>query len=310
MKIKYLFLFVFTASMFMTSCGDDCTVGDTWYEDQDGDGLGNPLSTKVSCEQPAGFVDNNTDDFDLVVNNDQRAVMSYFGATWCPPCGAFGGPLIDYMDASISRDDVVVLSFQTNDAISPAGSTASNFADQISALTDVPFLPNLQISGGTYYQERGLFNDDTANQNRINNDIGQIDGQQTTVGVSGVAKMEDNQVKVNVGLEFYSASSENYFVNTFLIENDVIADQQTISSGSTVLAPDVSHDFVVRTAADGSSSFRGKNLGSSFAAGDVVGDDFTVTIPAGVNTDNIKIAVVVYRGSGYNMENGVQLDIN
>ena len=33
----------------------------TWYADSDGDGLGNPSSTQLSCVQPSGFVTNNAD---------------------------------------------------------------------------------------------------------------------------------------------------------------------------------------------------------------------------------------------------------
>ena len=44
--------------------------GQTWYADEDGDGFGDPSNTQVSCEQPAGFILNNTDcdDSDTAVN--------------------------------------------------------------------------------------------------------------------------------------------------------------------------------------------------------------------------------------------------
>ncbi|WP_421876658.1 T9SS type A sorting domain-containing protein [Marinoscillum sp.] len=39
-----------------------------WYEDKDEDGLGNPDVKLYACEQPAGYVDNSEDDNDLVSN--------------------------------------------------------------------------------------------------------------------------------------------------------------------------------------------------------------------------------------------------
>jgi len=51
-------------SILTTSCekdGETTCTETTWYEDADGDGLGNPAISQSACEQLTGFVDNNTD---------------------------------------------------------------------------------------------------------------------------------------------------------------------------------------------------------------------------------------------------------
>lgn len=64
--MKYLtfsILLLFGALSLITSCDDDddaCTET-TWYEDADGDGLGNPDVSQSACDQPTDYVADNTD---------------------------------------------------------------------------------------------------------------------------------------------------------------------------------------------------------------------------------------------------------
>lgn len=50
---------------FVTSCeDDDSCIEITWYQDADGDGLGNPDVSQSACTQPDGYVMDNSDDND------------------------------------------------------------------------------------------------------------------------------------------------------------------------------------------------------------------------------------------------------
>jgi len=64
--MKYLttyILFLLGVVLLVPSCKDDeeLCVETTWYEDADGDGLGNPDVSQSSCDQPTGYVADNSD---------------------------------------------------------------------------------------------------------------------------------------------------------------------------------------------------------------------------------------------------------
>lgn len=66
-KAKYFILLTITGFLLSCSKDDESTDACTevlWHEDLDEDGLGNPEVFISSCEQPDGYVDNNTDDDD------------------------------------------------------------------------------------------------------------------------------------------------------------------------------------------------------------------------------------------------------
>ncbi|MEL7530763.1 MAG: YHYH protein [Bacteroidota bacterium] len=58
---KALFLLSCSFLLFYSCTPDEPCTETTWYEDADGDSLGNPSSTLDSCEQPEGYVTNDND---------------------------------------------------------------------------------------------------------------------------------------------------------------------------------------------------------------------------------------------------------
>lgn len=64
-----LFFVVAMVVLMVTACDndDECT-SITWYQDIDGDGLGNPNESLVACDQPTGYVNNANDNEDCVTS--------------------------------------------------------------------------------------------------------------------------------------------------------------------------------------------------------------------------------------------------
>ena len=71
--IHMLILFAIGIFAFNSCSTNEECIEQTWYQDSDGDGFGNPNSTLAACIQPEGYVNDNTDFDDL---NE----MAYLGA--------------------------------------------------------------------------------------------------------------------------------------------------------------------------------------------------------------------------------------
>ena len=70
----------------------------TWYEDADGDGLGNPDASQSACDQPDGYVADNTD-------TDDTSSSSYVGST---PVAAFEDFNTSAVTVSFDGDEITI----------------------------------------------------------------------------------------------------------------------------------------------------------------------------------------------------------
>ncbi|MEM9719279.1 MAG: YHYH protein [Bacteroidota bacterium] len=62
-NFKYFTILILGILLTLASCNDDEEVcaETTWYQDADGDGLGNPAVSQSACDQPDGYVTNDSD---------------------------------------------------------------------------------------------------------------------------------------------------------------------------------------------------------------------------------------------------------
>ena len=101
--MKYLkspILLLLGAALLVIACqdADDPCTEITWYQDADGDGLGNPDESLSACEQPTGYVADNTD-------MDDTGAISSEGST---PLSAFDEFNSDAVTVSFDEGQITI----------------------------------------------------------------------------------------------------------------------------------------------------------------------------------------------------------
>ena len=134
--MKYLkyscYILAFGLLAFSSCKKDDPCVELTWYEDADGDGLGNPDVSQLACEQPTGYVSDNTDPDDTGGSTE--------GVT---PVAAFDEFNANGVSISFSGDEITIETDGLPDHTSPYwDSSNSLYIDPVVANTS-------QMSPGT-----------------------------------------------------------------------------------------------------------------------------------------------------------------
>ena len=135
--MKYLtiaILLLLGAVLLTTSCNDDSScIETTWYEDADDDGLGNPDVSQSACDQPTGYVTDNTD-------TDDAGSSTSEGST---PVSAFDDFNPDAVTISFDGDEITI---ETN----ALPNHTSPYWDEANILYIDPVVANeAQMSPGT-----------------------------------------------------------------------------------------------------------------------------------------------------------------
>jgi len=277
-----------------------CTYGTTWFQDLDGNGLGDASVSVERCDQPPGYVSNSLDGLvdptdpagsGLTVSKTQRAVVTYVGATWCPPCGANGDPAKIYMETTYGSD-VVVLNVQSGDAISAAGTFGPNFGSVFQTSVGSTSIPHAYWSGANVAMDhRGFYSSASSNNSAADANITAIIGGTPEVGIAAKASISGSTVTVETLAKFYQAGSE-HFIGVYLVEDGVMATQQI--SGQS--AASTSHENVMRAASFTGNDLGAESMGTAFTLDQEVSKDYTITIPGTVlDNANLQVAVVVWK---------------
>lgn len=237
-------------------------------------------------------MDNRVDDNDLNVLAKQRSVMIYRGATWCPPCGAYGDPTKEYVHNTYGNE-CIILSTQSNDDITSSGEFGYIFGGEYMTFVGATGIPHgFWLGEGYAMVDRGFYTDANANNSAAAADVDAIMGNTPTVGITAEARIEGGNIIIDTKAEFYAAAGQRY-ISIFVTENNVLADQAHSVNGTV---PNMAHNHILRaTATTSASANLGlESMGASFATGEEFVKSYSIPLSSGWSSSNLEVVVMIW----------------
>ena len=248
---------------------------------------------------------NNVDALEVVKR--QRATVTYVGATWCPPCGAYGDPTKEHMESTFGSD-VVILNVQSGDAISSSGEFGPNFGGAFQSFASVNSIPHAYWSSANVAMDhRGFYSDNNAHASAADANINAIlSDVDVSVGVAATATISGGTVTVETLTKFYSSQGAHH-IGVYLLEDNVMANQ-TISGSQEA---ETAHNNVIRFPAFEGNLIGAELIGASFTANQEVSGTYTIPHFTGWNVENLQVAVVIWNSTQADgISNSIIVDVN
>ncbi len=236
------------------------------------------------------------------IAQEQQAVAFYLSGVWCGPCGYYGKPAMKNMTEKY-KDDFVVISCQLSSSgyQDPFNNPDAN---RMAQLWNVSGVPTAAVGGNEASATKvgGGSSMETGIDNKISSILSgkAITNSRITKTVTG------DEMKIKVETKFFEAVSDEYYISTFILEDNLI-DRQYVS-GSGWQDP-AEFDNILRRALEPGTAGYGVLLNTEGAvkANKVLEKEYTTTLDPSWKKENIKVAVVVWKKgpNGVVISNGV-----
>lgn len=269
----------------------------------------------------------------LVVENKQRSLLAYVTATWCGPCGQYGGPSFKTAVTEKGTNEIIALNIQTgNSRLTPYFKRPSSIDNQDSVYISPIFSPlfsSLNIpttaQGGfsipAFSMNNSYLGTSNVTSTTMVGNATTYNANAPVVGVVAKKTITGNTISVDVKSKFFKEGSGDYHWSALVVEKSKIGYQLV---GGT---PNESyeHKYNVRASMQNGEMYNQSVFSSSaFASGTVaVGSEFTKTftlnyvnytainpgfglIQWNLNPASTNVVVIVWKknGSKYDYVNG------
>lgn len=194
----------------------------------------------------------------FAVAQQQNTLLVYNTATWCGPCGAYGGPTFKttLSDAEIAGN-LVAIDLHTSGSsqlvpyyMKPGGTNDTLFLSTFAAQVYAQTKPNGYIPH--FYANNTFLGNSEVTSTGIKSAVNTFKAQTPTAGVAVKASNSSNKITITYKAKSFAANSGDYFLSLLLVEK-AITGYQNGAPGSIT-----EHKHIVRATAFGTVNDQSK----------------------------------------------------
>ncbi|RQO30708.1 hypothetical protein DBR32_08235 [Taibaiella sp. KBW10] len=207
-----------------------------------------------------------------------RSLVCKFTETWCGPCGSWGWNLANQVIPDLGDNGFYVGVMGSSTPATMNANCYNAFESNFPIGGYPTFIVNNDDGGTSFSGVRALYNNFAA----------------TTAVASPAAyfNISGTTLTVNAKSKFWTATSGEYYLSAFVVEDKVLATQNG-QSGT------VEHHYLLRgSMLDNHSPWGVQLANGSVNANAEYSQDFTMTLASGWRTDNISVLLVIYKKEG------------
>ena len=226
----------------------------------------------------------------LTVQKVNKAMLFDFSETWCPPCGAYGGPSFDSCLVGMEISKISLMKVYGSSTPSTFNAAISNAMGNSFNVSGVPtFFVNEQelASGGGVYSNIG------ANYNWVKQKAEAFAAGTVNAGVALSKSISGTTMTVKTKVKFYVAqpATKNLKLAVYVVEDHLIASQSVSGSGTVT---NYEHRNLLRDCNAADYTGVDLNAGVAVTVDQEFSKDFTFTLNSTWKTANLKVIAVIW----------------
>lgn len=239
----------------------------------------------VSCGDDDGATPNSGgsgggggDETGLTVEATQNSFLGYVGATWCPPCGAYGGPAFKFIKDQYMNKEVVPLYFaqsgETSAYINSGGnaSAAPFISEFYTAMKAAGTIPFFNINGTN---EGGVYITPESTSSQYKPVLDDLIGPSADIGIAAKKTLTDTELSCEVKVKAFNEYTGDLYYCVLAIEKTATGFQKITGQAD---AHNYEHINITRASLVGDGTASGQEAFESFASGTTAAEEeFTKT---------------------------------